>query len=196
MNCKVVLVGEAGVGKTSLTYWFLNNKYLTQPSSTIGASFTTKSININKKNIKFSIWDTAGQERFRSIVKLYYRDAVVCICIFDVTNRNSYNCLDYWIKNYKEYNNFNDNNYIILVIANKCDIDKSKWMVTEKEINKFVSENKYEFFYTNCITGENINEAFEKIGQLILEKKIKSDSDIRYFNQYFTKIPDKKQCDC
>ena len=84
-TCKVVLLGESAVGKTSLATRFVNNQFSEFEESTIGAAFLSKALTINNKTIKFEIWDTAGQERYQSLAPMYYRGAKVGIIVFDLT---------------------------------------------------------------------------------------------------------------
>ena len=99
--CKVVLVGEAGVGKTSIIQRFITNSYTPGQRSTGGANFIEKKIefkDINQK-IKFEIWDTAGQEKYRALAKVFYKNAAVCILVYDITRKKSFDELkNFWIK--------------------------------------------------------------------------------------------------
>ena len=103
--CKVVLVGEAGVGKTSIIQRFMSNTFSASVSSTGGAQFIEKEMyfkEINQK-IKFEIWDTAGQEKYRSLAKVFYNNASVCIMVYDITNRKSFEELKgFWADNVRD----------------------------------------------------------------------------------------------
>ena len=93
IQCKVVLIGESSVGKTSIINRFTKEKYNPNEVSSLSASYTEKSIELNEyegKIVKFNIWDTAGQERFRSIGKIFYNDANVVIFVYDITDINSF----------------------------------------------------------------------------------------------------------
>jgi small GTP-binding protein len=83
ISCKTILVGESGVGKTSIIGRYLN-KFNENQKATIGASFSNKLENIDGKEILFEIWDTAGQERYRSVNTLFYQDAYICILVYDI----------------------------------------------------------------------------------------------------------------
>ena len=105
LTCKVVLLGESGVGKTSIISRYTSNIFKSQLMSTPGANFVTKSIIMEDQNqsIKFEIWDTAGQERYRSLAKVFYKNAAVCVLVYDITRRTSFEELkNYWIKELKE----------------------------------------------------------------------------------------------
>ena len=103
--CKVVLIGESGVGKTSIISRYIHNQFSAVLMSTTGASFATKSIYLEeqKQSIKFEIWDTAGQERYRSLAKVFYKNASICILVYDITRKTSFDELKkYWIGEIKQ----------------------------------------------------------------------------------------------
>ena len=103
LNFKVILIGENGVGKTSIIIRYIENKFNSIQPSTIGASFVTKVLRIKDKIIKFEIWDTAGQEKFRAVNRLFYQNAAVCILVYDITNRISFEAIkNFWVKDIKE----------------------------------------------------------------------------------------------
>ena len=105
LPCKVVLIGESGVGKTSIIQRYINNTFNAVLAATPGASFTTKTIYLQeyKQSIKFEIWDTAGQERYRALTKVFYKNAAVCILVYDITKKKTFEELkNYWVKEIKE----------------------------------------------------------------------------------------------
>jgi Ras-related protein Rab-5C len=98
--CKVVLVGESGVGKTSIISRYLTNTFNENVGSTPGANFTTKIVYLKDENqsIKYEIWDTAGQEKYRSLAKVFYKNATVCILVYEITRRSSFKELKkFWV---------------------------------------------------------------------------------------------------
>jgi Ras-related protein Rab-5C len=104
LPCKVVLTGESGVGKTSIISRYISNTFSSFLTATPGASFTTKTVFLEEFNqsIKFEIWDTAGQEKYRALAKVFYKNAAVCIMVYDITRRASFEELkNYWINEIK-----------------------------------------------------------------------------------------------
>lgn len=94
-DVKVCLLGDSGVGKTSIVLRFVTNTFRENPGSTIGASFMTKTLVVgenenDKKTFRFQIWDTAGQEKYRALAPMYFRGAAAAIVVYDITKESSY----------------------------------------------------------------------------------------------------------
>ena len=115
LKFKVVLIGESGVGKTSILLRYVSNEFNSQQFSTLGLSYVDKIIQINNnKKIKLEISDTAGQEKYRTLAKAYYLNIDVGILVYDVTNKTSFEEIkNYWIKDIKEDNDDNISKKII-----------------------------------------------------------------------------------
>ena len=117
-TCKVVLIGESGVGKTSIISRYTNNTFEENIMSTTGASYCGKAMTFDEyggKTIKFEIWDTAGQEKYRALTKIFYKDAAVAILVYDITRRKSFDEIkNYWYNQIKESGkaNISKNKYI------------------------------------------------------------------------------------
>jgi small GTP-binding protein len=105
-TCKVVLLGESGVGKTCIIARFINNTFEDNMISTTGASYAGKTMTFDEfqgKTIKFEIWDTAGQEKYRSLTKIFYKDAGIAILVYDITRRETFEEIKkYWYYQVKE----------------------------------------------------------------------------------------------
>ena len=102
--CKVVLIGESGVGKTSIISRYISNTFSSVLMATPGANFVTKLVYLKDEgeSIKFEIWDTSGQEKYRALAKVFYKSAAVCILVYDITRRSSFDELKkYWIPELK-----------------------------------------------------------------------------------------------
>ena len=104
ITCKVVLLGESGVGKTSIIQRYINNIFNPENPTTGGANFTSKTVKFEEENqkIKFEIWDTAGQEKFRSLAKVFYKNSSVCILVYDITKKKTFEELKkFWYEEIK-----------------------------------------------------------------------------------------------
>ena len=113
MQCKVVLIGESGVGKTSIINRYISNTFSQVLTATPGASFTPKTVFLKDYNqsIKFEIWDTAGQEKYRALAKVFYKNAAVCILVYDILRKTSFEELkNYWVNEIKVNGNPNLSN--------------------------------------------------------------------------------------
>ena len=102
---KVVILGESGVGKTSIISRFINDTFEEELVTTTGASYVSKSMKFSDKNqvLNFEIWDTAGQEKYRSLTQIFYKDASIAILVYDITNKDSFDELqNYWYEQIKE----------------------------------------------------------------------------------------------
>ena len=175
---KVVLVGESGVGKTSIITQFIDQTFQEDQQSTTGGTFSTKSVICdNGKTLKFEIWDTAGQERYRSLTKMFYKDANAAVLVYDITRKDSFEELqNYWSQQIKESS---PPNIILAVAANKSDLINQE-AVEEEAARAFAKELGAIFVSTTATTVESINELFIEIAKKYTnatEIKIKGDDD-------------------
>ena len=159
---KVVLVGESGVGKTSIITQFIDQTFQEDQQSTTGGTFSTKSVKCgNNKTLKFEIWDTAGQERYRSLTKMFYKDANAAILVYDITRKDSFEQLKlYWAEQIKEC----PENIILVIAANKSDLFQ-KEEVDEEEARKLASDLGAIFVGTSAKQVESINQLFIEIAK-------------------------------
>ncbi|KAF9085304.1 hypothetical protein BGX29_002063, partial [Mortierella sp. GBA35] len=119
VQVKLVLLGEAAVGKSSLVLRFVNDEFQNNKEPTIGAAFLTQKCRLEDKVIKFEIWDTAGQERFHSLAPMYYRNAQAAVIVYDVTKASSLEKAKSWVKELQRQAN---PNIVIALTGNKVDL--------------------------------------------------------------------------
>ena len=177
---KVVLVGESGVGKTSIITQFIDQTFQEDQQSTTGGTFSTKSVVCdNGKTLKFEIWDTAGQERYRSLTKMFYKDANAAVLVFDITRKDSFEELqNYWAQQIKECS---PPQIILAVAANKSDLI-GKEAVDEEQSRAFANELGAIYVSTTATTVESINELFIEIAKKYTNAtdiKIKGDDEVQ-----------------
>ena len=159
-SCKVVLVGDSGVGKTCIISRYISGAFNQNSPSTNGASYASKLINFEdlKKTISLDIWDTAGQEKYKSLTKFFYKDAAVAILVYDVTNKNSFESMkNFW---YGQIQDFGSKNIILGVAGNKCDMYE-KEEVNENEGKAFAESIGAFFEITSAKNNTGINELFD-----------------------------------
>ena len=169
ITCKVVLVGDSGVGKTCIIQRYVNKEFSENTESTIASSYTYKMIDYNKynKSISFDIWDTAGQELYRALAKNFYLNASIGILVYDIRRKDSFDSIkDYW---YDQLKNSGEENIVFGVAGNKCDLFQEE-KVTEKEAKEFANQIGAVFQLTSCKESIGIDELFEELGRKYLEK--------------------------
>ena len=179
IRCKTIIVGNSGVGKTSIISRYLR-KFNPKEKSTIGASFTNKLEIINDNKILFEIWDTAGQEKFRSINSIFYQDANICILVYDITNKKSFDEMkDYWYNSVLE-NSSND--IIFHVVGNKIDLFDQE-VVDRKEVDNFCKQLGTEVNFVSAKDESNVyvDELFKKLAEKFLSSDIfkKKEEDLK-----------------
>jgi small GTP-binding protein len=166
-SIKVVLVGEAGVGKTSIISQFTSKKFDPHRETSLSAQFISKTVNFQDlgKEIKFDIWDTVGQEKYRSLAKIFYKDAKVIVFVYDITTEYSFNELkNYW---YEETRSNTDGSPILAVVGNKIDLYKDQ-KVSNNDGKEFAEKIGAIFQTTSAQSDSGISTLFDNIGKTYL----------------------------
>lgn len=164
---KYVVIGEAGVGKTSIARQFIFNDYSDRYNTTIGVDFSCKTLSIRDKNIKIQIWDTAGQESFRSIISSYYKDTVGVIIVVDNYDNKSLETIKYWQQEYYKKQKYNQHVFF-MVLINKIDLFSET--LNYNLIKDYCTDNNIIFYGVSAKTGCNINESFRYLTTHIYRK--------------------------
>lgn len=174
---KVIILGDSGVGKTSLMQQFVNQKFSQQYKATIGADFLTKEVTIHGKPVTLQIWDTAGQERFQLLGVAFYRGADCCVLCFDVTNEKSLNNLTSWRDEFLvQLNVQNPADFPFMIIGNKIDVDDSKKIQglpkkLQQAAHNHLGGLDYPVFQTLAKDGINVEQAFEVVAEMALQQE-------------------------
>lgn len=156
---KIIIVGDAGAGKSALLHTFCTKKFDGHNKlSTIGIDFKIGFENIDGANIKFQFWDTGGQERFRNICKSYYRGAHGIMLVFDLTDFSSLQRVHEWIRSID--NVIGDKNYKLLLVGNKCE-DTRNIYITDNDIQKVVTQFNIEYMQVSAKTTFNVDKSFK-----------------------------------
>ena len=192
-SCKIVLVGDAGSGKTCIIHRYVNNKFEKSQMTTACPSVCTKTISYPEynKTINFDIWDTAGQEIYRSISKLFYKGASIGFLVYDVTNKNSFKSIkDYWYDQLKENT---ESDIIFNIVGNKIDLYELE-QVTEEEGKNFAKSINAGFYLTSAKNNLRISELFLESGKKFIDPNFNSElnknNDEKRTRKYSTKIKD------
>ena len=173
LTFKIIIIGNSGVGKTSITTSAVKNVFINDYKSTIGMEIFSLYLKVNDKPIKLQIWDTCGQEIYRSLIKNFYRNSSLAIIVYSIDKKNSFKDINLWIKEIR-VNSSPD--IKIVLIGNKSDLDKDR-QVSYEEGKKYLDDDEVlKFFETSAKTGENIKKLFQEIS-IILYKEYK------YFNR-------------
>ena len=169
-SCKVVIVGESGVGKTSIISQFINETFQINTESTSGATFSSKTVLCSNNNkLKLEIWDTAGQERFRALTKMFYKDAGAAIVVYDITQKKSFEEIQkYWVEQIKTFND----KIILVIVANKSDLIEKEG-IKEDVVRKYANDINASFIVCSALNRNGIDEIFLTIGN----KYFKLDAD-------------------
>ncbi|KAK4662069.1 Vacuolar protein sorting-associated protein 21 [Podospora pseudopauciseta] len=186
-SVKLVLLGEAAVGKSSLVLRFVNNDFQENKEPTIGAAFLTQKCNLPTRTIKFEIWDTAGQERFASLAPMYYRNAQAALVVYDLTKPTSLIKAKHWVA---ELQRQASPGIVIALVGNKLDLTNDSAggdgegagagdgedarKVTTDEAKSYAEEEGLLFFETSAKTGYNVTEVFTAIANAIPETSLKT----------------------
>lgn len=165
-SLKLLIIGESGVGKSSLLLRFTDDNFDSEQAATIGVDFKVKSITINGDKIKLAIWDTAGQERFRTLTPSYYRGAQGAIVVYDVTNRETFSKIENWLHELETYSTNRD--LIKILVGNKCDLEGER-EVAKDEGRKCAQKYQMMFMEASAKTREGVSCAFEELVEKIIQ---------------------------
>ena len=166
---KLVLVGHQFVGKTCIVRMATTGLFDEDTISTLGASYTSKTITTSSKEVRLQIWDTAGQERYRAMTPMYYRGAQVALVVYSVDNMDSFKAVDEWIDSLHENT---DSSIIIFLAANKADLTDSRVVTTQQGEEKAKSKDVF-FAEVSAKTGEGIDDLFITMANTYLERNAK-----------------------
>ncbi|CAG9120843.1 hypothetical protein JYU34_004683 [Plutella xylostella] len=161
---KILVIGESGVGKSSIILAFTTGDYNTAFPATIGVDYKMKVMEVNGVKVKLGIWDTAGQERYRTLTSSFYRDAHGAILVYDVSEPKSLAKLQEWVEELQVYST--KKNIVSLVVGNKIDKPRA---VTRAQGQEFAQKHRMLFIESSAKTKEGIELAFEELVQKIIE---------------------------
>ncbi|MCJ1241077.1 Rab GTPase ypt7 [Varicellaria rhodocarpa] len=193
---KVIILGDSGVGKTSLMNQYVgqadepravdlfadirskvNKKFSASYKATIGADFLTKEVLVDERLVTMQLWDTAGQERFQSLGVAFYRGADCCVLVYDVNNSKSFDTLDSWRDEFLIQASPRDpESFPFVVLGNKVDVEENKRMISPKRAMTFCqSKGGIPYFETSAKEAINVEQAFEVIARHALAQEESED---------------------
>ena len=194
LSCKVVLIGESGVGKSAIISRFIRDSFVEGQEQSTMASYISKEILIEQCNVKLKldIWDTAGQEKYRSLTKFFYKDAAVAILVYDVTREQSFNELSvYWTKQIIECGS---EKLIVGIAGNKCDLLNEE-TVSENQVKELANKIGATFQLTSAKTNTGIDTLFQKLGErfLMVNNVDHSEEEENKRKRFSTKLVNKNE---
>jgi Ras-related protein Rab-1A len=168
---KIIIIGNSGVGKSSLLLRFTDRIFEYSHVSTIGVDFKIQTIQLDNKIIKMQIWDTAGNERFRTITTSYYRGSHGVCIVFDLTDKQSFENINSW---FTEIEKYASNNIKKILVGNKCDISKDR-EISYQEANEFANKLNIPYIETSAKDSINVQELFINLAKTLKEDKLKKE---------------------
>ena len=156
---KVVLIGDAGVGKTNLLTQFTRGHFQLDSNTTIGVEYESHTYREEEKTVKVQLWSTAGQERYRATAVTYYRGAVGALLVYDMTRLSTYNNVEYWLGQLREHAG---PNVVVSLVGNKSDLHHLK-AVPSHEAREFAEQHSLLFSETSALDATNVEEAFKSL---------------------------------
>ncbi|THD17971.1 Rab protein 7 [Fasciola hepatica] len=168
---KVIIVGDSGVGKTSLMNQYVTRKFSNQYKATIGADFLTKETVVDDRVATLQLWDTAGQERFQSLGVAFYRGADCCVLVYDVTMPSTFKALESWRDEFLIQASPRDpENFPFVVIGNKCDLPNRA--IAERRAKQWCqSKGNLPYFECSAKEATNVEQAFQHVARVALAQE-------------------------
>ena len=192
VTIKVVLIGNSGVGKTCISQRYINDSFTNNEQSTVGASYFQKKLEIDGKSINLDIWDTAGQERYRSMGKMFYKDAFIVLFVYDITDKKSFLELkNVW---YDEIKKTGEKHSVLAVVGNKSDL-YLKEQVDEDEARKWADDIGAIYALVSAKEGDCINLLFDNVVKKYFSPDFVAQMDSEKKNRGKINIIEKKDLD-
>ncbi|KAL1326902.1 hypothetical protein HN51_037027 [Arachis hypogaea] len=196
---KVILLGDSGVGKTSLMNQYVYRKFSQHYKATIGADFVTKELQVDDKLVTLQIWDTAGQERFNSLGAAFYRGADCCVLVYDVNAHKTFDTLNNWHDEFIKQADLNDHEaFPFVLLGNKVDVDGgNSRKVTEKKAREWcASRGNLPYFETSAKEGYNVDEAFLNVAKIASENEHTQDIYFPGISETVSEAEQRGGCAC
>ena len=163
---KYIIIGNAAVGKSNISFRFTKGKFSEKYQATIGMEFTYKNVKIGEKIYRIQIWDTAGQECFKSVSRGYYKSSVCALVVYDITNRKSFDNVIEWIE---ECKNNGPQTVTMVLVGNKSDLKEMR-NISYEEGEELANRFNMMFFETSALNGDNIDKLFNDTAETIVKK--------------------------
>jgi small GTP-binding protein len=175
INFKIIIIGDSGVGKSSLLKRAVQNKFEEGYQATIGFEFLLMHYQVNELKLKLQIWDTCGEEMYRSLIQGFYRNTSLALIVYDITKKETFDALDIWLKDIRKQL---VEDIPIFIVGNKNDLDHQ---VSSDDAKLYASSNRTKYF-TECSakSGQNVKEIFTEAAKYLYQtyKQFKSQNKL------------------
>ena len=173
---KILMLGDTGVGKTSLLVRFSQDNFTPSYITTIGVDIINKKINIGNYVVNLKVWDTAGQERYQTFTKQFFQNVDGVVLVLNLLSLESFEKLEKWLNLIRNQYKNEEQTLELIVAGNKCDCDDDERLVQSTDIETFVQEHQVKYLETSAKTGFNVERLFKTLTKKILKRKgIKSE---------------------
>ena len=180
---KIVMLGDSGVGKTSIVLQLNLHEFRQLVVPTVGSGTYTQTIPTKYGSPSVTIWDTAGEERYRSFTNLYSQGASAALIVFDLTDIETFNSLDNWVKIFLEASLPNP---LIMILGNKADLEPDRIVSHDKAI-EYARSKGYQYLEVSAKTGENVEYAFIGIATQLMEREQVNSSQVNLDDEQIEK---------
>jgi Ras-related protein Rab-8A len=164
-DVRLLLLGDSAVGKSSLLLRFCEDPFESNFVITIGVDYKVRTLQLDGKLLRLQVWDTAGQERFRTITPAYYRRAMGVLVIFDITNRKSFDNVEYWLRNLEDHG---DSKVRRVLVGNKSDLSGRRKVSTE-EATGLAQRHGMPYFEVSAKDSINVEKVFQSVAKAVAE---------------------------
>jgi len=163
---KVVVIGAAGSGKTAMVERLVRKEFSEKQKTTVGVEFNPFKVCVNDFIVQLDLWDTAGQENYKAIAKSYFREAVGCVLVYDITSQKSFDELGFWLNQFRE---LADPQAFIILVGNKSDLESQR-VISSDWATEFAEKQFLQYFETSALTAQNISEVFQTLCHTVFDR--------------------------
>ena len=181
LSCKIIFIGDPGVGKSCLTSKAVKNNFEEYYQATVGFEFLTFNIKLDDKIIKIQIWDTCGQEMYKSLISNFYRNSSLAVVTYAIDNRESFTHAESWLNELKSKAN---PDVRIFLVGNKADLEEDR-KVSKEEGEKYKEDQHLDlFFETSAKTGYNAKNVLVEAAKILYKDYLKFEENIENEDKY------------
>ena len=180
-SIKVILLGESGVGKTSIILRYYQNQFEPNSLSTIGSTYIIKQIKKDNMKYNLNIWDTSGQEKYRAVTKLFVQNANIVILVYSIVEEKSFEALDYWYTSILDTFE-NKDKIVFAIVGNKYDLFTESDTVSEEDAMKFAEEKKAIF---KLVSAKSDKKGLDSLFEQLLNEYIKKNPEQKISQKNF-----------